>query len=317
MSLLFTFFVSISLMLCKDDIKVCNIKVVNKEVVSDSLYKKIDLKCDKDILPVSCNYQDLKIKIDYSNSLNFLTVSNKLKEQKFSIQDNFSGTGLQCSLFESKSKKIRILIVDMEYEYSVESYFYLITSDEIKFAGKFSTETQTDDFQKLEYEISDDNTSAGIQIKNGNSIKKYVIAYTENKKVNHISTLPVTVVDLHKSNQQTNTETDLKSLKGEYYLDAKNEDVELLMEFDKDVAFLIESGNMGRLYNKHLLKYTIEGQRMKLHYIETKEGSPDVLKVNEKIAELFIENHALWIDSPYLKNKYGLGNKVKVIKTRS
>lgn len=297
----------------KDSTKVEN-GIKTEQISSNSLYEKLNLKCDKPDLPNTCNYQDLKIKFDYNNHLNFLFISNKTKEQNFSIEKNFSGIGLGCSLFESKSKKHQLLIVELEYEYSIESNFYLISSNEIKFAGKIITETKSDDFQKLEYKITDDKTFAEIQIKNNSSIKKFKIDYTESSKIN--PRIPEEEVTYTSNIENSKSEIDLKKLKGEYYLDSNNEEVELILEFEKDFVFLIESGYMGRLYNKHLLKTTFDKEKLKLFYLETKEGSPDVLKPNEKVADIFIENNTLWLDSPYLKSKYAINNKVKVIKSK-
>ncbi|WP_136668420.1 hypothetical protein [Flavobacterium sp. H122] len=280
---------------------------------SGSLYEKVNLKCDKVDLPNSCNYQDFKIKFNYNDHLNFLTISNRVEEKKFSIEENFSGTGLRCSLFESKSKKYKLVIVELEYEYSLESYFYLISSKEIKFRGKFLSEIQSDDFQGLEYKVSDNLTSARIQIKNGRSIKTYTVNYAEISRNNSVSNVKA---DTHLSDQESKSIIDLKNIKGEYYLDIEKDEVQLLLEFEKDFVFLIESGNMGRLYNKHLLKTIIEAQKMKLYYIETKNGSPKHLRANLKIGELFIENNTLFIDSDFLKNEYDLNNKVRVVKSK-
>lgn len=144
----------------------------------------------------------------------------------------------------------------------------------------------------------------------------FLILCNKNKEDNHHVEVSTIKEASSVNSKPSHGEIDLKKIKGEYYLDTKNDEVELLLEFDKDIAFLIESGNMGRLYNKHLLKYVIEGQKMKLYYTQTTEGSPDDMKSNQKIAEMYVAENSLFIDSPYLKNKYNLDSKIKVVKSQ-
>ena len=107
----------------------------------------------------------------------------------------------------------------------------------------------------------------------------------------------------------------MNNLKGEYYLDNNSDDIEFLLEMNKNESFFVESGNMGTLYNKYLLSTKQVEDKLYLYYISTIEGTELKFNRNTPFGVLYIENGNLYTEINYITKKYNLKNKIKVTKS--